>query len=106
MERILEEEDPARRVEFQRHTDTLMIWQSMLRGVGIYSGCTRCYDVCPVGADYERHLEDVQQAIAETTPEKEQRLREYRSGRGPSADLDAHRRWIGVPSQPVMTSQE
>ncbi len=53
-----------------RHPDTLMIWQSMLRGVGIYSGCTRCYDVCPVGADYETHLRSVQEEIAEATDEK------------------------------------
>jgi len=42
--------------------------------VGVYSGCTRCVDVCPVGRDYDAHLRDAQDAIAERTPEKERRL--------------------------------
>src|SRR5262249_23988035 len=29
--------------------ESFMSWQSILRGVGVYSGCTRCVDVCPVG---------------------------------------------------------
>ncbi|MGH7818855.1 MAG: hypothetical protein ACREQ9_03705 [Candidatus Binatia bacterium] len=104
VERILAEEDPKERLEAVRSTDTLMIWQSMLRGVGIYSGCTRCYDVCPVGADYAAHLEDVQETIAETTPAKEARLgtlaRARRNGTA-SATLAANARWIGrLPGPP------
>ncbi len=54
-----------------------MSWQSILRGVGVYSGCTRCVDVCPVGRDYDTHLREAQDTIAERTPEKERRLAEY-----------------------------
>ena len=82
-----------------RDTDTLMIWQSMLRGVGIYSGCSRCYDVCPVGEDYEAELEVVQQQIAEETPPKRARLAEMAAARTSGtrpAGLERHARWIGA----------
>ena len=94
VEHILTSPDAETRLEAARSTDTLMIWQSMLRGVGIYSGCTRCADVCPVGADYDRHLRDVQQTIPETTASKEERLANLLADRA-SADLERHRRWIG-----------
>ncbi len=74
-----------------------MSWQSILRGVGVYSGCTRCVDVCPVGRDYDAHLKDAQEAIAERTPEKEARLaqmacRRESGDRGPHYAHSA--RWI------------
>ena len=37
-----------------RSGDSFNLWQTMLRGVGAYTGCTRCIDVCPVGQDYAR----------------------------------------------------
>jgi epoxyqueuosine reductase QueG len=95
VERILALPDPKDRLEAARSTDTLMIWQSMLRGVGIYSGCTRCADVCPVGADYERHLSEVQKEIPETNAEKEATLARLRAENA-APDLERHRRWIGV----------
>jgi Fe-S oxidoreductase len=75
-----------------------MIWQSMLRGVGVYTGCTRCYDTCPVGADYEAHLADVQAAIPEATPAKEATLRTLQgaTARAAADGLRAHARWIGA----------
>jgi len=79
-----------------------MSWQSILRGVGVYSGCTRCVDVCPVGRDYETHLKDAHEQIAERTAEKEARLaqmeRRRESGdRGPHYAHSA--RWIeGSPT--------
>jgi ferredoxin len=84
--------EPKSRFEVMRHTDTLMIWQSMLRGVGIYSGCTRCYDVCPVGADYDAHLQSVQQEISEATGEKSARLARMRGA--DARGLRDHARWI------------
>ena len=99
VDRILSAPDPSARFEVLRSTDTLMLWQSMLRGVGIYSGCTRCYDVCPVGADYEQHLKDVQESIPEETAEKQQKLRAIQSRRASAAlssGLRQHRRWIGT----------
>ncbi|MGH8765072.1 MAG: hypothetical protein ACRET8_05095, partial [Burkholderiales bacterium] len=50
------------------------LWQSILRGAGVVTGCRRCNDVCPVGADYEKMLADAHQEIPESTPEKEKRL--------------------------------
>src|SRR2546422_2702274 len=80
--------------------ESFMSWQSILRGVGVYSGCTRCVDVCPVGRDYEAHLKDAQDAIAELTPEKEARLAAMardreRGDRGPHHARSA--RWIEGP---------
>lgn len=95
---ITSEPDPAKKWEKATSTDSLMIWQSMLRGVGIITGCTRCQDVCPVGEDYERHLADVLDEIPEETEEKRERLADYRESaavgvRPPS--FYRQRRWIG-----------
>lgn len=80
--------------------DTMMIWQSMLRGVGIYTGSTRGADVCPVGEDFER-IEEVQRDVPEATEEKRERLAALRE-RERDGDLPEaaetyrkHRRWIG-----------
>jgi ferredoxin len=77
--------------------ESFMSWQSILRGVGVYSGCTRCVDVCPVGRDYDAHLRDAQDTIAERTPEKERRLAEM-ARRRESGDPGPHfvrsARWI------------
>jgi epoxyqueuosine reductase QueG len=98
VESILALPDPARRMERVQSMDTFMIWQSMLRGVGVYTGCTRCYDVCPVGADYEAHLAEPQATIPEATPAKEARLRELGSAtaRAAAPGLAGHARWIGA----------
>lgn len=100
--RVLDEPDADARFAVMKSPETLMIWQSMLRGVGVYSGCTRCYDVCPVGTDYETHLKDVQEEIAEATPEKESRLGVLRAerahGRIPSS-LREHARWIRIGAE-------
>jgi epoxyqueuosine reductase len=77
--------------------ESFMSWQSILRGVGVYSGCTRCVDVCPVGRDYDAHLKDAQDQIAERTPEKEARLAEMARRReaGDRGRYYAHSaRWI------------
>jgi hypothetical protein len=83
--------------------DTFMIWQSMLRGVGVYTGCTRCADVCPAGADYEAHLREVQAEIPETTAEKDRRLGGLRraAARAAAPGLRAHARWIGDLPDPA-----
>jgi epoxyqueuosine reductase QueG len=94
VERILDAPDREARREAARSTETLMVWQSMLRGVGIYSGCTRCYDVCPVGRDYEAHLQDVQETIPEDTAEKRGALAAIQA-EPPSPGLREQVRWIG-----------
>ncbi|MBI3090966.1 MAG: epoxyqueuosine reductase [Candidatus Tectomicrobia bacterium] len=78
---------------------TFELWQSMLQGVGVNSGCTRCLEVCPVGEDYELFLKEAQEEIPEATPEKQARLQAMRDAEeagdlGPS--FAASRRWIGA----------
>lgn len=80
--------------------DTMMIWQSMLRGAGVYTGSTRMADVCPVGEDYDR-IREIQRDIPEATDEKRERLANLRrreaKGELPEASesYQKHRRWIG-----------
>ena len=56
-----------------RSEDSFNLWQSTLRGAGAITGCRRCADICPVGADYEAMLRDVGETIPENTPAKEAR---------------------------------
>jgi epoxyqueuosine reductase len=72
--KLTEETDPAKRKQLLRSEDSFNLWQSILRGAGVITGCRRCADVCPVGADYEKMLADAHQEIPENTPAKEQRL--------------------------------
>jgi epoxyqueuosine reductase QueG len=99
VERMVNADDAARR-DLLKSKESFMVWQSILRGVGVYSGCTRCVDVCPVGRDYAQ-LRDAQDAIPERTPEKEARLadmegRRARSDRGESWERSV--RWIDGPA--------
>lgn len=103
VERIVEA-PPEARPGLLKSKESFMAWQSILRGVGVYSGCTRCVDVCPVGRDYEAHLKDAQEEIPERTPAKEARLRELAEGltrgdRGPHHARSA--RWIEGPGSPL-----
>jgi hypothetical protein len=74
-----------------------MIWQSMLRGVGVGTGCTGCDDVCPAGAGGEAHLRAVQARIPGETPARRERLAAHGRprARAASAALVAHAGWIG-----------
>lgn len=95
---ILHAETVDKQVELLRSGDSFNLWQTALRGVGAYTGCTRCVDVCPVGLDYAPHLQDVQEEIPEATPEKAARLAEMRRRRAAGekpAGLERSRRWIG-----------
>ena len=71
--RIIAEPDAARQKELVRSEKSFDLWQSILRGAGVITGCRRCADVCPVGADYAAMLSDALEAIPENTPEKEAR---------------------------------
>ena len=72
--KFAEEGDAAKRKQLLRSEDSFNLWQSILRGAGVVTGCRRCNDVCPVGADYEQMLADAHAEIPENTPEKDQRL--------------------------------
>jgi ferredoxin len=90
--KFAEEGDAAKRKQLLRSEDSFNLWQSILRGAGVVTGCRRCSDVCPVGADYEKMLADAHGEIPENTPEKEKRLAAM-SGAVP-VEL---KRYVGVP---------
>jgi epoxyqueuosine reductase QueG len=78
--------------------DSFNLWQSILRGAGVITGCRRCQDVCPVGADYERQLADALDAIPENTQAKEMRLTAMANAEVDGVlppDYAAQARWIG-----------
>ena len=92
---IIEEPDIDRQREMLRSEESFNLWQSILRGSGVITGCRRCQDVCPVGADYEQDLKDALEAIPEQTPQKQARLTEMaRMSEVPEGYID-QRRWIG-----------
>ena len=97
--RIITEPDASRQKDLVRSEDSFNLWQSILRGAGVITGCRRCADVCPVGADYAAMLSDALEAIPEDTPNKEARLagmeRKEQAGQLPDAYAD-QRRWIGT----------
>jgi epoxyqueuosine reductase len=71
------------------------IFQAMLRGSGIITGCRRCADVCPVGDDYETLLKKWVDEIPEETPGKLRRL-EAMVAEATLPDIyEKQRRWIG-----------
>jgi epoxyqueuosine reductase QueG len=74
LEKIIQEGNAGKRKELLRSEDSFNLWQSILRGAGVVTGCRRCADVCPVGADYEAMLADALEEIPENTPAKEKRL--------------------------------
>jgi epoxyqueuosine reductase len=98
VDKIIAAGDPTQRKELLRSEDSFNLWQSILRGAGVITGCRRCADVCPVGDDYARLLQDALEQIPETTPEKEQRLANMAAaetrGELPAAHA-GQQRWIG-----------
>ena len=96
LDKIIETPDAKARKELLRSETSFNLWQSILRGSGVITGCRRCADVCPVGADYERMLADAHEEIPENTPQKEKRLAEM--GRNPAA-YEKQKRFIGFLKQ-------
>ena len=95
--RIIDEPDPVEKKKMLRSKDQFYIWQSMLRGAGVVTGCRRCQDVCPVGSDYHRladALEDIPEATAEKAARLDTFLEAERAGALPDSYVTAHR-WIG-----------
>ena len=96
--RIVDEPDTARQKEMMRSEETFNLWQSILRGAGVVTGCRRCEDVCPVGADYEPMLRDALETIPEATEAKQRRLDAMVAAEGRGAlppGYVAQARWIG-----------
>jgi ferredoxin len=94
LERIIEAGDAATRKQMLRSETSFNLWQSILRGSGVITGCRRCADVCPVGADYEAMLKDALDAIPENTPAKEARLAQMVQAE-PSPAYQKQIHWIG-----------
>ena len=98
LHQVLEAPDSDSQMELVRSEESFNIWQSTLRGAGVITGCRRCQDVCPVGADYGGMLHDALDDIAEETPEKQARLAEMVEAETNNEMPDAYlrqRRWIG-----------
>jgi Fe-S oxidoreductase len=81
-----------------RSETSFNLWQSILRGAGVITGCRRCEDVCPVGADYQAMLADALDKIPEDTTGKQTRRAEMAraeaAGKLPR-DYGDQARWIG-----------
>jgi epoxyqueuosine reductase len=92
--RVIDEPDTKQKKAMLRSEDSFNLWQSILRGAGVITGCRRCADVCPVGADYEPMLKDALDTIPENTPEKEARLAAMVATE-PSEPYQRQIHWIG-----------
>jgi epoxyqueuosine reductase QueG len=96
--KVLQAPDSDAQMKLVRSEESFNIWQSTLRGAGVVTGCRRCQDVCPVGADYAAMVEDALHEIAEDTPEKQARLAKMvkaeSDGKMPESFI-RERRWIG-----------
>ncbi len=73
---LIETADVDKQQAMLRSQPSFDLWQSILRGSGVITGCRRCQDVCPVGADYERLIGTALEEIPEDTPAKQSRLAE------------------------------
>ena len=98
VEAVFTEPDPAKKKQLLRSETMFNLWQSILRGAGVITGCRRCADVCPVGGDYETMLRDALEHIPEDSEGKRARLAEMLAvearGELPAAYTE-HARWIG-----------
>src|SRR5947209_4277005 len=74
VETILAEPSTEKKKALLRSETMFNLWQSILRGAGVVTGCRRCADVCPVGADYADMLADALEVIEEDLPDKRLRL--------------------------------
>jgi len=75
--RVIDEPDVKQKKAMLRSEDSFNLWQSILRGAGVITGCRRCAD-----------------AIPESTPQKEARLAQMVAAE-PSPAYQRQIRWIG-----------
>jgi ferredoxin len=106
IEKIVQADDAQARKALLRSEATFNLWQSILRGSGVITGCRRCADVCPVGADYAAMLADALDAIPEATPAKGTRLADMTQAEAlgrPGEGYASQERWIGALNPPKAT---
>jgi len=95
---VLREGDREKQIGMLRSMESSEIFQAMLRGAGIVSGCRNCADVCPVGEDYETLLKPWVENIDEATPDKQTRLDTMAEAEAKGempAEFASQHRWIG-----------
>lgn len=98
VERLIDEPDSQKKKDMLRSPEQFYLWQSILRGSGVVTGCRRCQDVCPVGEDYAR-IADAVNEIAEVSDDKQQRLRSMVEAEANAQLPDSYKtaqRWIGA----------
>jgi epoxyqueuosine reductase len=99
IEAVMTEQDLQKKKDLLRTETFFNLWQSILRGSGVVTGCRRCADVCPVGEDYAAMLQDALEAIPEDTDAKRLRLADMvaaeERGEWPDSYV-GQRRWIGA----------
>jgi len=98
LETIFDAENLEEKLRLVRSEESFNLWQSILRGSGVITGCRRCQDVCPVGEDYARLLEDALAVLPEDTPEKATRLSSMMAAEADGnlpEEYSAQERWIG-----------
>lgn len=99
LERVIDEPEIAKKKAMLRSEDSFNLWQSILRGAGVITGCRRCADVCPVGADYDTLLRDALDNIPESSADKTTRLAQMVDAEARGALPSSYvreQRWIGA----------
>ncbi|MEC7488842.1 MAG: hypothetical protein VYA17_04555 [Pseudomonadota bacterium] len=100
LQKIFDAPQQSEKLELLGSEESFNLWQSILRGSGVVTGCRRCQDVCPVGDDYDRMIGNSLDELPEATAEKQARLDEMlkaEEGGTMPADFDTQKRWIGSP---------
>jgi epoxyqueuosine reductase len=103
IEAIMLAPDGKAKKELLRSETTFNLWQSILRGAGVITGCRRCVDVCPIGNDYPDMLADALCSIPEDTEMKHLRLADMVRAEVEQRLPDSYvrqKRWIGNLSSP------
>lgn len=102
VERMIDEPDNQKKKDMLKSPEQFYLWQSILRGAGVVTGCRRCQDVCPVGEDYAQ-LVDAVGEIAEANDDKHARLKsmvEAETARQLPDSYAKEQRWIGALNPP------
>lgn len=95
---VMTEPEAQKKKDLLRTETMFNLWQSILRGSGVITGCRRCADVCPVGADFEGMLRDVLEQMPEDNELKQQRLAVMAAAENDGqfpAEHEQQLRWIG-----------
>jgi epoxyqueuosine reductase len=95
---VMSEPDPQKKKGLLRTETMFNLWQSILRGSGVLTGCRRCADVCPVGSDFESMLRDALENMPEDNESKRSRLDTMIAAEAAGAlpsEYERQARWIG-----------